>query len=221
MEVYENYLKETAVINYSHPLIQDFLKKTIHDSDDAKTKAIKIYYAVRDGWKYSPYHVVFTKEALQASQIIQQEKGHCIDKAILMLALCRAANIACRLCLGKVANHISTARLEAMLQTNELVPHGYVALYLDGKWVKATPAFNQSLCEKLKVNPLEFDGEKDALLQEYDKQGGVFMEYIEDYGHFEDVPIDFMIELVHAHYPHVFNSEEAMGFDRLKMPKKS
>ena len=47
--------------------------------------------------------------------------------------------------------------------TDLFVFHGYTELYLDGKWVKATPAFNLSLCTKFRVKPLEFDGRADSI----------------------------------------------------------
>ena len=33
------------------------------------------------------------------------------------------------------------------------------------------------------------------------------MEYLEDYGHFNDVPLKFMIENLKTHYPHIFKTE--------------
>ena len=108
---------------------------------------------------------------------------------------------------AKVKNHIATERLEQFLQTNELVPHGIVELYLNEKWVKCTPAFNKSLCDKLGVDVLEFDGENDSIFQEYDRKGAVFMEYLEDYGHYDDVPIGFIEKIMRQYYPHIFDEK--------------
>ena len=36
------------------------------------------------------------------------------------------------------------------------------------------------------------------------------MEYIEDYGHFEDVPVDFMRDNVKSHYAHIFDQDNAV-----------
>jgi hypothetical protein len=83
-----------------------------------------------------------------------------------------------------------------------------VNVYLDNKWLKMSPAFNKSLCEKLNVEPLEFDGENNSFLQQYNSSGTRFMEYIDDYGHFEDVPLDFMIRNLKEHYPAIFDTNE-------------
>jgi hypothetical protein len=69
--------------------------------------------------------------------------------------------------------------------------------------LKSSPAFNASLCEKCRVAPLDFDGMQDAIFQEYNRDGHAFMEYLEDYGHFEDVPMDFIVENMKVHYSHL------------------
>ena len=71
-----------------------------------------------------------------------------------------------------------------------------------------SPAFNKSLCKKLNVDPLEFDGENSSFLQQYNGEGTLFMEYLDDYGYFEDVPIDFMIRNLKEHYPNIFDTNE-------------
>ncbi len=122
----------------------------------------------------------------------------------------RALEIPARIRLAKVTNHIAVERLTARFGTNVLTPHGMVEVYLDGKWVKATPAFNKELCVLCKVAPLEFDGKTDAMFQEYNADGQQFMEYLEDYGSFEDVPVDFMMKNLMEHYPGVFDQNNGI-----------
>ena len=57
------------------------------------------------------------------------------------------------------------------------------------------------------VAPLEFDGETDSMFQEFNGEGQKFMEYLEDYGHFEDIPVNFMLNNLQENYPGVFNLE--------------
>ena len=88
-----------------------------------------------------------------------------------------------------------------MLGTDLLVYHGYCEIYLESKWVAATPAFNRELCEKLNVSPLEFDGRQDSIFQEYDEDAGRFMEYVRDHGSFETLPFEAMTSAWREHYP--------------------
>ncbi len=201
----EEYLRETKYLNYNTSGITAMVSGIVIELSDELEIARRIYKFVRDGWRYDPYQLVLKEGAIKASSIFQRTYGNCVDKAILMVTFCRYAGIPARLCFAKVKNHIATERLEKFLKTNELVPHGIAELYLNGKWVKCTPAFNKSLCDKLGVDVLEFDGEKDSVFQQYDCEGAVFMEYLEDYGHYDDVPVRFIEKIMKQYYPHIFD----------------
>ena len=142
--------------------------------------------------------------------ISKKTTGNCIEKSILLIACLRALNIPARLHLGKVKNHIAVERLTEKFGSNELTPHGMVNVLLNNKWLKMSPSFNKSLCKKLNVEPLEFDGENNSFLQQYNGAGDLFMEYIDDYGHFEDVPLQFMKRNIKAHYPNIFDTDETI-----------
>jgi hypothetical protein len=73
-------------------------------------------------------------------------------------------------------------------------------MLLDGKWVKATPAFNIELCDKFNLLPLEFDGKNDSLYHPYDAQGQRHMEYVKDRGAYADLPLVEIIETFKEHY---------------------
>jgi len=77
---------------------------------------------------------------------------------------------------------------------------------LEGRWLKATPAFNLSLCEKLGVLPLEFDGTADSVFHPFDKAGNRHMEYVHDYGPYADFPFDYMTEEYRKYYPHFYEA---------------
>lgn len=79
------------------------------------------------------------------------------------------------------------------MKTDVFYWHGYTSIYLDGSWVKATPAFNIELCEKFMIRPLEFDGTSDSIYHPFDLEGKRHMEYLNYRGEFDDVPMDQMI----------------------------
>ncbi|GDX82184.1 hypothetical protein LBMAG42_39950 [Deltaproteobacteria bacterium] len=165
--------------------------------------AVALFYAVRERLRYNPWRVRYSPEDYTASSVVLRdtaEGGHCIDKALLLAAAARAVGIPSRLHFATVRNHVGTAKLEQKLGTDLLVYHGYTELFLDGRWVAATPAFNRELCEKLGVAPLEFDGVNDAIFQPYDRIAGRFMEYVEDHGSHVDVPLEAMFAAWKLHY---------------------
>lgn len=197
----EEYLKATYFYNYEHPLIQQFIDdhgfKEIKDPIE-KVKAV--YDAVRDGWRYNAYKMHFNPESCTASTIFQRPEGHCIDKANLLITVLRAVGIPARLHLAKVRNHIAVELIIRKFKTDVLTPHGYVELFLNDRWIAATPAFNKQLCKILNVDVLEFDGENDGIFQQYNRSGNRFMEYLDDYGTFEDFPLEFVKENISEHY---------------------
>lgn len=200
----DRYLLPNAFVDSDHPLVVALAERHRRESDGES--AVSLYYAIRDGWRYTPYNVSLVPEGFRASEVVKRTKaqgGHCIDKALLLAASARALGIPSRLHFANVRNHIGTAKLEEVLGTDLLVFHGYTELFLEGKWVAATPAFNKELCAHLGVPPLEWDGRHDSIFQAYEPGKGAFMEYIEDHGTFPDVPFERMVAEWKKHYPAV------------------
>ena len=199
-----NYLESTYYLDFNHPKIQKLISG-IEESSSKREKIEQIYLKVRDGWRYSPFVIGLTKTHYKASTIHDKKEAHCIDKAILLTAGLRALGIPARLHLAKVSNHIATERLEKQLGTNELAPHGLVDVFNNNTWYKCSPAFNKELCDKYNVDVLNFDGSKDSVLQEYNKDDKRFMEYLEDYGYFDDVPLDKIKAIFKSNYPEIYD----------------
>jgi transglutaminase-like putative cysteine protease len=203
---FEMYLQPGYYADSDHPNIREFAHSCCDQLDDPAEKAKALYYRIRDGWQYNPYDVRLDEEYNKASNFLDRSQGYCIEKANLMSAAARAVGIPTRLGFADVVNHIGTEKLEAYLGTNRLVFHGYIDLFIHGKWVKATPAFNKSLCEKLGVPALDFDAENDSIFQAFSADGTEFMEYIEDRGVFVDWPMDEFAAALKQHYGHLFKA---------------
>ncbi len=202
------YLQPTFYFDFTAEAIRHLIAPFNTNSFTNAEKTIALYTKVRDRYLYDPYHISLNPEHYRASSLAEKPTGNCVEKSIILIAALRALGIPSRLRLGKVVNHIAVERLIEKFGSNELTPHGSVEVYLDEKWLKMSPAFNASLCKKLNVSPLEFDGKTDSYLQAYNAKGSRFMEYLEDYGHFEDVPVSFMIKNLKDHYPHIFNTDQ-------------
>ena len=195
------------VFDHSNPIVRSFTENIINGISDSKERAIALYYSIRDGIQYYPYEIHLFDSETKASKIIERGRGHCIDKAIVYVSCLRLIGIPAKIGLSKVINHIGTERMERILLSNVLTPHGYVEMNINGRWVKATPAFNEILCRFLNVSALDFNANEDSLFQEYDQGGNKFMQYIEDYGSFDEFPAELIVELLEEHYPHLFYDE--------------
>lgn len=198
-----SFLQPAEFINSDHPVVQAFASEQSAWVSSPEEKIEALYYAVRDGFRYDPYRLDFSRKAMKASDLPTRSYGYCVEKSCLFAASARAIGVPARIGFANVRNHIGTARLEAALRTNVLVFHGYAEIYLNDRWIKFTPVFNKELCDLLNVAPLEFDSSEGAIFQQYDQAGGLFMEYLHDYGSFADIPYDFFMSELKRHYPHL------------------
>ena len=127
-------------------------------------------------------------------------RGYCVCKAALLCALGRAGGIPSRLGFATVRSHLASTNLIEYLGSDLFVWHGFTEFYLEGTWVKSTPAFNKELCQRHKVAPLEFDGREDSLFQEYDMENHRYMEYLTYHGTYADIPVDRILAAWHETY---------------------
>lgn len=194
-------LRPTGFLDADHPAVSAFAKETVGDRADPVERAVALYYAVRDGIRYEFWYIDLRPAALRASAVLARGTGFCVSKAVLLAAAGRALGIPTRLGFADVRNHLSTGKIRRAMGTDLFVFHGYTELLLDGRWVKATPAFNRSLCDRFGVAPLEFDGVHDSLFQQADRQGNRYMEYVRDRGSYDDLPLAEMLRTFEEHYP--------------------
>ncbi len=194
------YLTPTPILDCDHPLVARFASAAIADATDPRDKAVRLFYAVRDGIRYDPYSPFYLPAHYQASRVLQKGRGYCVCKAALLCAVGRAAGIPSRIGFATVRSHLATTNLIEYLGTNLFVYHGYTEFRLGDRWVKATPAFNKELCQRHNVAPLEFDGYRDCLFQEYDRRNRRYMEYLAYHGTFADVPVERILEAWYETY---------------------
>jgi transglutaminase-like putative cysteine protease len=194
-------LAATTLLDADHPEVRAFAATAIGDATDPVTRAVRLYYAVRDDLRYDPYAIDFTPAGFRASAVLARRRGFCVTKAGVLATVARSAGIPARLGFADVRNHLATARLRRMMGTDVFYYHGYTELWLDGAWRKATPAFNLELCRRFRVQPLEFDGRSDAIFHPYDADGRQHMEYLHDRGTRTDMPLDEIREAMQRYYP--------------------
>ena len=189
----KDYLKPTSIIDSDHPDIIAYARKASRESQNLLEKAVRIYYAVRDDIRYDPYYPFYLPEHYRASNVLKSGRGYCVCKASLLCAMGRSLGIPSRVGFATVRNHLATKQLLDFIGSDLFVYHGYTDFFLNGKWVKATPAFNKELCERHKVFPLEFNGLEDSIFQPYNSENRLFMEYTDFHGTYADIPVEIII----------------------------
>jgi len=200
MDDMQPYLRPSPVVDSDNGAVVEFAREHAGDSADRGEKAVRLYYAVRDGIRYDPYSIELSNEGLRASTTLRSGRGWCVAKAVLLAACCRVMEIPARMGFADVRNHLTTQRMRELMKTDIFFWHGYTSIFLNGAWVKATPAFNIGLCERFRLRPLDFDGKSDSIYHPFDLEGKKHMEYLAYRGEFADVPIDRIEETFRREY---------------------
>jgi transglutaminase-like putative cysteine protease len=196
----ESDLAPTPLIDSDHAAVVAFAQQHATGSSD-RERAVALYYAVRDGFRYDPYRVDLSPQGMRASTVLAIGVGWCVTKAALLAAACRAVGIPARVGYADVRNHLATERMRQAMQTDLFIWHGYTDLWLDGAWRKATPAFNVELCDRFGLLPLEFDGREDSIYHPFDRAGNRHMEYVRQHGSFDDMPLARIVADFERTYP--------------------
>ncbi|MCC6702236.1 MAG: transglutaminase family protein [Fluviicola sp.] len=201
----ENYLSATPTLDYQSDEVQAFMAD-LPLTASIEEKAFWIYHKVRNHFLYDPYHLDLRPSQLKASVVATKSRAWCVEKAVLTAACMRAVGVPTRLGFGIVKNHIGVEKLTSYLKRDEIVFHGFVDVFLNGKWTKCTPAFDQRICAMSGVEPLDWNATEDSLFQAFSSNGR-FMEYLHFYGVFPDVPFELMHQEMFSYYPHLFHEQ--------------
>jgi transglutaminase-like putative cysteine protease len=206
-----HYLGPGDFIDSTAPNVVAFARETARSGRDDRERILLLYNGVRDGILYDPYVGFFDPVNFRASGVLAAGRGFCIGKSALLSACARAVNVPARVGYADVRNHMTSPRLQELIKTDLFIWHSYSEIFLDGRWVKATPAFNSSLCERLGLHALEFDGRADSLFHPFDRSGRRHMEYVLDRGPFADVPYEQIVADFAVHYAALRAARESQG----------
>jgi transglutaminase-like putative cysteine protease len=205
------FLSPGVFVDSNAPTIVAFARSATAAAQDEMDAALRLYQTVRDAIRYDPYVDFSLVASFKASAVVSAGRGFCVGKASVLAACARVLGVPARLGFADVRNHLTSPRLRELMQTDVFRWHAYTELYLAGKWVKATPAFNASLCDRVGLRPLEFDGREDSLFHEFDRAGRRHMEYVLDRGSFADVPFERITADFKVYYPHLMSGRACEG----------
>ncbi len=196
-----DFLQPTHYIDSDNAAVVAFARAAVAGVAGDKARAIALYRAVRDGIVYDPYVNYTDRNVYRASAVLAAGRGYCVGKSAVLTACARAVGIPARIGFADVRNHLNSKRLRELVGGDVFVWHSYTELFIDGAWVKCTPAFDQILCERARIAPLDFDGAHDSLFHAFDPAGNRHMEYLRDRGSFADVPVDTILVDFERHHP--------------------
>lgn len=194
------YVSPTEVIDSNHPSVLEYALRSAGGARDDVSKACALFRAVRDEIAYDLFSPFYLPSHYQASSVLQRKSGFCVSKACLLCGLGRAVGIPSRLGFADIRNHGISPEVAEQMGTNLFTFHGFVEFFLEGRWVKATPAFDPTVCEKHNTALVVFNGREHALLPAHDLNGNRYVEYVRQHGSFADLPLESLLRAFREAY---------------------
>jgi transglutaminase-like putative cysteine protease len=87
------YLVATRFLDYEAPELRSFARDAVAGETDAIAKAVKLFYAVRDRWRYDPFSMTLEADDYLASRVFARSAAYCLPKAILLAGSARAVGM--------------------------------------------------------------------------------------------------------------------------------
>ena len=202
-------LAATWFLDHDNAAVVNYAAEITSGAADDVAMAVALFNAVRDGIRYDPHNLSSEPADHRASAVLGGRQRWCVPKAVLLSAACRSVGIPARLGFADVRNHLQSPTLSERMGTDLFFWHGYSVMWLDGAWRKASPAFNTELCRRFGTEPLDFDGRSDALLHAHDGGGNRHMEYVNQRGVYDDLPLTEIFDtFAREYHPDLVNTPE-------------
>lgn len=128
----DNYLKETAILDFLNGSIQDLVKLRKWNELDTTARVKSIYNFARDDIKFG-YNL---SDDIAASQVLKDGYGQCNTKATLLMALLRATGIPNRIhgfTIDKALQKGAITGIWYKLSPKNIL-HSWVEVKIDHKW---------------------------------------------------------------------------------------
>ena len=193
-------LAATEAIDCDHPDIRARAARICDGARDDEEKARRLFTYARDEVAYSPFNPFHLPEFYRATAILERGRGYCVQKAVVLAALARAASIPAALVFVDIRNHLAPRYLTDVLGSDLFVYHSYVELHVGDRRPGVTPAFDKRICDKHGFPVVDFDGRNDAFFPPETPDGRRFVEYEGRHGTFADVPLPEILAAWEAEY---------------------
>lgn len=194
----KQYLKETLLLNYRHPSIQNLIAQKQWQTLETQVQILALYNFVRDDIQFG-FNV---KDTIPAATILEEGIGQCNTKTILFMALLRAIGVPCRTHGFTIDKALQSGIMKGELY--EMMPaeivHSWAEVYFNEKWynmeglildIPYLSGLQQKFADQkdsfsgyavatsdLQHPPVYWDGDNDTYIQ---KEG-----IVQDFGVFDD-----------------------------------
>jgi len=171
--------------------IQEAVEKVTEGAKTDEERLERIFYFVRDKIPFGFFNKYI---CASAEEVLKKQRGICVNKAELLVAMVRAAGMSARFHYSWVSPNCLIDLIHPLLLKNLPDPflHIYAEVLLKGKWVPMDVLFDQKLHKALLKKRLNFARypEKRDLIIEFSPSGviaGPVLFEVKDGGYADDL----------------------------------
>ncbi|MDQ1341408.1 MAG: hypothetical protein QG571_22 [Pseudomonadota bacterium] len=194
-------LAATRFIDSSHPAILAAVDAIATGPDDI-TLAAELFGFVQNDIRYE-FRAKMVPEQYVASYVLEHGQGFCVQKAVLLCALGRAAGIPTALVMSDLTDHTLPPPITQVMGGNTMFQHGLNAIFLNGRWLLADASLSPDIVRRKRYRPIVFDGTRDALHSSTRLDGAPHADYQNFHGLFADLQFEQMMNAFALSYPGV------------------
>jgi hypothetical protein len=185
----EEFLASTPFVESEHDAIVDRVRSLGLSELSPRARAARLFEHVRTDVRYE-FMAKFHRDDYVASKIVASNQGFCVQKAVLLAALGRAAGIPTAIVLCDMRDHALPEKLVRTIGTDVMHHHGLNAFFLEGAWVTVDASLDPKFLDKKRYPRVPFDGTADALLPAETVDGARAAEYLVIHGRYADLPFE-------------------------------
>jgi len=205
-------LGATPFIEAEAPAIREAAQACLDCAMTEPERAAALFRFVRDEIAYE-FLAKLDAEEYRASRVLAARRGFCVQKAVLLCALGRAAGIPTTLVLSDLRDRTLPDRFLRAMGTDTMFHHGLNAFYLEGRWLLADASLSPDVVRRKSYRPVEFDGTQDALSAPTTIDGVPHADYLRFHGLFADLPFEQTMQaFMHAYRGADLEALAALGY---------
>jgi transglutaminase-like putative cysteine protease len=183
------FLSAARFVESEHPAIVARVRELDLLRLPLRERAARLFDHVRNDVRYE-FMAKFTPDDYLASRILEANQGFCVQKAVLLAALGRAAEIPTAIVLCDMRDHALPEKVIRAIGTNVMYHHGLNAFHIDGAWLTVDASLDPKFLDKKRYPHTAFHGTADALLAATTTDGARAAEYVTFHGRYADLPFE-------------------------------
>lgn len=78
------FRRDRSFFDCDTPALRAAAGRVVAGAADDVARAVRLFYWIRDGWRYDPFSITLDPADYVASRVLARDRGYCIAKAVLM-----------------------------------------------------------------------------------------------------------------------------------------